>query len=161
MHACSGHGWEVERLGSSSISREGCVWGGWRTHGVGMLWAEDTCSCAGRALLVGRRRLGDLALQRSLLLRSQDVSNVVWCPSGSGGGVWRSDVVAMVRWASVWVNGVAVLREVVSPRAWMHCRVPVHPRTGGCLVVLESVVPVLPADSEGRWSGGIKLHSFR
>lgn len=124
---------------------------------MSMLWAENACCSAGWTLLVSGWRLGYLALQRSLLLSAQYVSNVVWRPSSGrvdGGG-------DMVRRTSAGIHGVAILLEVVGPRVGHCSRVPVHPGAGGSLVVLELGVvrmPGLSADCERRRRGGVKLH---
>lgn len=156
MHSCSGHGREVEGLCPRSISREWCVWSCWRAHGVSMLGAENTGSSASRTLLVGRRRLGDFALQRSLLLSSQDVPNVVWRSSSSACIGWSDIVGATVRIH----RPVAILCEVVGPGIRVHRRIPVHPWAGSSLVVLQSIVrmSILPAGSERRRPAGVKLH---
>lgn len=168
MHALPGHGRQVEGLGSRGISREGCVWSGGGPHGtVSVLGTEDTGGSAGGALLVGRGRLGYLALQRGLLLRAEDVPDVVWRPRAAG-MVGRSHM-AVVRRAPCGVGCSRiegrVLGEVVAPVAWVHCSgVPVHPGAGGGLMVLDGVlggVPVLSADSAERWwRGGVELHCW-
>ena len=161
MKAWSGNAWDVEGLGTRGISRERSIWGGGRAHGVAIR-AEDTSSCTGGALLVGRWRFGDLALKRGLLLSAQDVPDVVRRPRATG-SIWRSH---MVRRASVgvscsWVEA-RVLREVVgSPRTRVHHGwIPVHPRAGGSLMILHSVLwmSCLPADGQRRWCWILKLH---
>ncbi len=166
MHACSGHGGQVEGLGSTSICRIRRVWGGRRSH-PRVFRTEDARSGAGGALLVGRGRLGDLALQRSLLLSTQDVPDVVWraWPSSSGTRCIGRHMAVVVRRASVGIQrgrvAVVVLREVVAPRRWMHGWIPVHPwASSSSLVVLQRIVgmPALSASSERRWRCRVKLH---
>lgn len=134
---------------------------------MGMLRAEDTGGSAGRALLVGGGRLSDLALQRSLLLGAQDVSDVVRGACSAAGCVWGGHM-AVVRRASrrvhcSWVEG-GVLGEVVAGPVTVHGgRVPVHPGAGRRLVVRQRVLrmPALSAHCAERrwhWSCLVKLH---
>lgn len=75
---------------------------------------------------------------------------------------------AVVRRASAWVDccriecrvEARVLREVIPPVRSMHRSwVPVHPRAGSGLVVLQGILgmPALSADSQ-RWRSLVKLH---
>lgn len=128
---------------------------------MSVLWTEDVRGGAGRALLVGGC-LGDLALHRGgVLLCAKDVPNVVrGASSTAAGSIGRSHMAVVRRASRIHRSRVAVLvREVVAP--WrVHRWVPVHPRTRSRLVVLEGIfrMPILPAGSERRWRGGIKLH---
>lgn len=132
-----------------------------RANGLCVLRAKHISSGAGRALLIGGRRLGYLALETSLLLGTQDVPYVVRCPSDRG-SVGRSHM-CMVRRASGRVHcrvEAWVLREVVAPVSLMHGgRVPVHSRTSGGLRVQRILgMPVRPARCEGRWCGSVVKH---
>ncbi len=78
-------------------------------HRASVLGAKDIGGGAGGALLIRRRGLSYLTLQRGLLLGSQDVPYVVWRCS-SAGRVRRCD---MVRRTSVGVRGDCVEARVV------------------------------------------------